>query len=435
MPTNATAGLHNGFEEYSFSTDSDYEDAIRSGMVTLDANVLLNLYKLDVATRDKWLDLLEQLARNGESLWITHQAVKEFWNNRTTAAMFPEVATKAKEEIVKANQQIAKQFRFWSRTLSGGGPEADTSLEPVEQAINNLAVQIDAFIEKHQDEYSEIPSDDLIVQRLETLLADRVGPPPMPGELHALNAAGAVRFESKVPPGYLDNDKGTEKKFGDYVLWTQVLDEGRRRATAHPLPVLIVTADAKADWWRTAFGGGVNIGPRLELIREARDTAGLKLMMLPPGDFLSLLGRLFNVNVDQRMIDSTSEAGQDQVEQQRWTPMEVRVVTDRLAASPFHHLVKLLKAAASLEEGYVAKEDIAEIIGFNIPDFRRFSLPVRTQTGYAASAEAISPGLPDLLVAVPPSGTGALRGYRIPSEDRTAVRESFGAPAPVEVRA
>ena len=57
----------------------------------LDANVLLNPYKLDADTRDKWLDLLEQLGTNHQSLWISHQAVKEFWNNRTTAAMFTEV--------------------------------------------------------------------------------------------------------------------------------------------------------------------------------------------------------------------------------------------------------------------------------------------------------------------------------------------------------
>ena len=433
MPTKETAGLHDGFEEYTFPTESEYEDAVRHGVVTLDANVLLNLYKLDVGTRDKWLDLLDQLTKNEKSLWISHQAVKEFWNNRTAAAMFPEVATKAKEEIHKASLQIEKQVRIWSRTLSGGGLGVDTSLEPVKRATYDLEVQIDAFIEKNQSDYSEIPSEDLIVQRLETLLADGVGPAPTPSELNALNTLGAERFEKKVPPGYLDNDKGTEKKFGDYVLWTQVLAEGRRRADGHQLPVLIVTADAKADWWRTAFGGGDNIGPRLEMIREARDTAGLKLMMHTPGEFLSLLGRLFNVDVDRRMIDSTSEAGKTPAEQQRWTPVEVRIVREKLTASPFPHLVNLLRSAADREDGYVAKEDIEGIVGFKIPNFRRFSLPVRTQTANAASADSISEGLPDLLVAVPPSGRGPLQGYRIPLEDLTAVRESFGTVAPGDV--
>jgi hypothetical protein len=431
MSKDDTAGLYDGFEEYAFPTDDEFEEAIRGGVVTLDANVLLNLYKLDAATRDKWLDLLEQLGTNHQSLWISHQAVKEFWNNRTTAAMFPEVATRAKDEIGKASAQIAKQFRFWSRTLSGGAQGADSSLEAVEQAIKNLAGPINDFIEKHQSEYSEIPSDDLIVQRLAPLLADRVGPAPSPSELTALNARGAIRFENKVPPGFLDNDKGTDKKYGDYILWTQVLTEGHRRGNGKLLPVLIVTADAKADWWRTAFGGGANIGPHLELIREARDEAGLKLLMLSPGDFLSLLGRQFDVEVDQRMIDSTSEAGADLVEQPYWTPAEVRLVVNRLLASPYPHLVKLLQAACVREDGFVAKADVADIVGFPIADFRRFSLPVRTQTSYAAAAGDVSEGLPDLLVGV--FGSGGLAGYRIPSEDRIAVRDAFGSPADASI--
>ncbi|NEB93188.1 DUF4935 domain-containing protein [Streptomyces bauhiniae] len=50
-----------------------------SGLVVLDTNVLLNLYRSNESTRR---DTLAALARLRERLWIPHQVLAEFWRNR-----------------------------------------------------------------------------------------------------------------------------------------------------------------------------------------------------------------------------------------------------------------------------------------------------------------------------------------------------------------
>ena len=48
-------------------------------LVSVDANVLLNLYRYSTETRDEFIALLERLASR---LWLTHQAAQEFQGNR-----------------------------------------------------------------------------------------------------------------------------------------------------------------------------------------------------------------------------------------------------------------------------------------------------------------------------------------------------------------
>jgi len=55
------------------------DKAWRDGLLILDANVLLNLYRVPLATRNDVLEVLEACA---ERLWLPHQAACEYFKNR-----------------------------------------------------------------------------------------------------------------------------------------------------------------------------------------------------------------------------------------------------------------------------------------------------------------------------------------------------------------
>ncbi len=75
------ASLRDRFERYYSSSIGAIDSALRTGLVTLDTNVLLNLYRLHSKARDELFCILEQL---GDRLWIPHQVALEFHQNQLT---------------------------------------------------------------------------------------------------------------------------------------------------------------------------------------------------------------------------------------------------------------------------------------------------------------------------------------------------------------
>ena len=72
-------GLYDDFRGYRVPTEAELTEALRTATAVVDANVLLNLYRYNEATRDDLLDVLQRL---GDRLWIPHQVLREFWRNR-----------------------------------------------------------------------------------------------------------------------------------------------------------------------------------------------------------------------------------------------------------------------------------------------------------------------------------------------------------------
>lgn len=64
-------------------------------------------------------------------------------------------------------------------------------------------------------------------------------------ELLNLCDEGKARYESKTPPGYKDNKKDGIRKYGDFIIWKEVL---RFAAKVHH-NIIFVTDDVKNDWW------------------------------------------------------------------------------------------------------------------------------------------------------------------------------------------
>lgn len=72
-------GLYDDFRGYRVPSEAELDGALQSATVVVDANVLLNLYRYNGATRD---DLLGVLRRLDDRLWVPHQVAREFWRNR-----------------------------------------------------------------------------------------------------------------------------------------------------------------------------------------------------------------------------------------------------------------------------------------------------------------------------------------------------------------
>lgn len=94
-----------------------------------------------------------------------------------------------------------------------------------------------------------------------------------------------IRVPLGLPPGFDDARKATSNSAasaaGDYLLWSEVLDYARK----HETDIVLVTDDAKSDWWQTGGDGLPNV-PHPLLVSEFRRETGQNYFQLSTRDLL-----------------------------------------------------------------------------------------------------------------------------------------------------
>lgn len=238
------------------------EEYVVNGLVALDANILLDLYRMNSDARQ---DLLSLLHRLGAHLWVPHQAALEFHRNRLNVIL-------DQEKIISRIRTAAADARRKLMAEADGlryHPVIDR--QKLAEAVTSGFALIDDYLVGIEKEpllsLRTAASADPILDAITELLDGKVGPEYEPDQLKRVIAAGRTRIEAKQPPGYADAKKGDDRAVGDYILWRQLLDEAAQRKR----PVLLITNDQKEDWYRRLHG--LTIGPRVELVEEMRAEA------------------------------------------------------------------------------------------------------------------------------------------------------------------
>lgn len=65
---------------------------------------------------------------------------------------------------------------------------------------------------------------DEIRDKLDEILSENIGNKYYKDELEAIYKQAQQRFDEKIPPGYKDKDKENSEKYGDFIIWRQLID-------------------------------------------------------------------------------------------------------------------------------------------------------------------------------------------------------------------
>lgn len=265
-------GLFDDFPERRTPTPEQYADTIDNGMIALDANVLLNLYRYGTERRDELIGFLDL---HREQLFVPHQALKEFWANRQTVLHSVEAEANATaQELGGLLGQATNKLAQWANRI-GLAEDRRTELdEQLSAGFREAEIAVRQALPLMTKNLSHNTNDDQILLRLEPILDGRVGP-PLPADDHrAALAEGVRRFDAGEPPGFGDKNKKGDARAGDYLVWEQTLREAEKRSVS----VLFVTDDAtKNDWYLVV--SGQRRGPLPELVAELHARAGTRLLM------------------------------------------------------------------------------------------------------------------------------------------------------------
>ncbi|MCC8243613.1 PIN-like domain-containing protein [Saccharothrix luteola] len=406
------SGIYDAFPGYRRPSEEELAEALRSALVVVDANVLLNLYRYNEATRD---DLLGLLRGVGDRLWVPHQVMREFWRNRLTVLAGRAAATDQVLTALGKQQRAADDaLHQWAKTTALADAVRDDLVRKVDALHRELVAAIRSHTPPSPDSPG-LPGREPVLDQLEALLRGKVGAQPDHSQWKALVQEGKRRAGAKEPPGYLDAGKDDsslpEGAAGDYLVWAQAVQEAARRDA----DLLLVTGDEKEDWWwryRSDF-----LGPRVELVEEFAAASGKQLYMMRPVDLLRRAAAI-EVEVRSESVSDVARVSESQ-EGATWTPAGVAELLRQLDFEERPH-ADLIREAARLD-GFIPNNAIYGSGTVDDEAAHRLTGPVERITRMLQGRGVVARGVRPVLTPV--SNGRELIGFDIPDEFVAALAE------------
>ena len=245
-----------------------------------------------------------------DRLWIPYHVGVEF-QRRRVGVIF-EAREKADLTLNTAQENLdATQEKVRALELEKSGLDIDPDKLLAELA--GTSARLIAAIQSMHDSLVDVSASDPIRDQLDELFAGKVGSGPSEQtDVDQLVLDGEDRYERSIPPGFRDAGKEKdpkeasflfgghtyESKYGDLIIWRQLLAQARETKAAG---VLFVTSDQKDDWWWIDHGR--TLGPHPELVNEMETAADVKLFwMYSAKSFANLAGQFTSTRVSDRSL-------------------------------------------------------------------------------------------------------------------------------------
>lgn len=283
--------MKNRFDWYFKPSDQELDAIWKNGILTVDTNVLLDLYRYHEETRNSLIDSLQKF--EGKK-WLSHQAATEFFRNRTKVIVSSEKAFKDAEG---ETDKLANSLSSVAAQLKGNRIIPVGVTDDLESSVMALISRAKEKIITAKESYPRFLNEDPILDQLSNLFDNAIGDGFSAEEQSKIDEEAEKRKQDKIPPGYLDNDKDDDRPHGDYYLWWQILEH----AKSEERPIILVTSERKEDWWEKI--SGKTTGPRSELLKEARQVSGQRVLIYQTERFLEYASERLKQPVSTSAID------------------------------------------------------------------------------------------------------------------------------------
>ena len=307
--------MKNSFNGYYRPSEDDFLKIWNEGLIVLDTNVLLNLYRLPAEARNEFIEVLKSLKKR---LWIPFQVGIEFQRRRITV-----IGNEHKniESVLESTKKALSEIEIKVNSLELEKRNIKANPKALLKNLKDAGTELQRSIEKTQQSQLNISSEDELRDTLDELFKDKVGlPPKNQEELNGLIKDGEFRYENKIPPGFLDIEKENkaseanfifdhliyQRKYGDLILWRQILAHAKNENIS---TLILVTADRKEDWWWREMGK--TVGPHFELSREINRESGVSLFwMYSPTEFIKHARQYFQANISEETVSEINKSAE-----------------------------------------------------------------------------------------------------------------------------
>jgi len=248
-----------------------------TGLISLDTNVLLDVFRVSEETAGQLLNTLERLQPR---LWLPFHVAQEY--HVLVDSVVAEQAKPYEETVKRLDSLLATLVSSRSHPFVDDALLTDTK---------TLFDRLNSALTERRKRLESLLNDNPLKERISTIFEGCVGEQLSAEELTRIYEKGAVRFDQKVPPGYADKDKPEPERYGDLIIWESFL----AKLAGVNKPGLLVTSDTKEDWFLRI--SGKTIGPRPELIAEMRLRAGVDFYLYATPGFLRYANEFLNAGI------------------------------------------------------------------------------------------------------------------------------------------
>lgn len=263
--------------KYYLPISSDVTERVwKDGKIIFDTNVLLNLYRHDIQIRDKLLNIIENdlIAKR---LWIPAKVFEEFLKNRATVIceqwsteekINAVIESKLSEIQTKINSEIWKKYHPYINR-----EKINSALEQAKDSIKSV------MHSDKQQHYAIDINDDYLLSKILSAFEGKIGEINSAEKLTAIYAEGKTRYKEKIPPGFMDEDKGEPEMYSDLVIWKNIIEFSKDNND-----IIFVTDDKKIDWIRKEHGK--TVGPNPILVKEFhQESNGKEIIIVDSRNF------------------------------------------------------------------------------------------------------------------------------------------------------
>lgn len=278
--------MKESFRAYYRPTDTEFKRLWKTAVVSVDANVLLDLFRFSEATSNALFATLEAVE---DRIWLSHQAVLEYHRNLPTV-----MANGATEcaAVLKSFEDL--ELRLVS-TPNKKRTRPHISAGSL-QKFQRIKTLIKREVEKERSDLLDQMGNHPLKERIASLFKSKVGKASSQDELERLYKEGKARFERHQAPGCSDLKKPEPERYGDWVLWRQIMDHCK--ATKSDL--IFVTNDQKEDWFHEI--AGKTLGPLPTLVSEFFEVTGRQFYAYSVAHFLERANSFLDAGISKEAI-------------------------------------------------------------------------------------------------------------------------------------
>ena len=291
--------MKNLFPEYYQLTEEEFKKLWDESIFSFDANILLHVYRFTPQTRQKFLEILTKL---NDRVWISHQVAYEYQRNRT------EVILGQLNAYDKVIFDLDKSFKIEeiAKSLSQFKRHSYIDTKFIKDTLSNAIEIIKDKLKESKDHH---PSDLLINDPYRDLLDEifdgKIGEAYDEKDLKDKYKLASERFKTKIPPGFKNIDKPEPERYGDVVLWFQLIDY----AVKEKKSIIFITDENQEDWWLDVSGR--RIGSRPELIKEFMKQTNQRIYIYPSDKFIQYASDFLEPKHDQAIVEEAVKEAKD----------------------------------------------------------------------------------------------------------------------------
>lgn len=252
-------------------SQEDFVTLWENCIFVFDANVFLDLYRYTDETKDNIIQILNLIK---DRIWLPYQVAYEFHKNMHEVILQQKSAySKVRAILSKSQGDITNALNIYNKHST---IDKDQIIDKISTAFN----EIYAELENKESNHPDILSQNTIVASLIEIIGDKIGKEPDENELNTLYKKAEDRYSKSIPPGHEDKKKPIPERYGDYIIWDQIIHYSKDSSK----DIIFVTGDEKQDWFSRI--NGKTTGPNPKLINEFSKRTSKTIYIYTTSEFM-----------------------------------------------------------------------------------------------------------------------------------------------------